>query len=839
MLNRKLKRRRNLILSLGLVLVLVAAACAPGDDILTVVPSTPTPIPTATSTATPISTPTSVPRPTPTPTSTPGPEAPCENATSATFEAGNNDNFTGTSEPTSPSADLQVVLSQYASGTRDFDELMSNRVFGHTFTALPTGIVAATLELHLRGRPDIPSNDALSLELVGGITPFGWARRISDLPEAGGTWNVDQDAVFTLDLAALPLAGGGFTDILPNVNLDQALDVYIQDDTAVDYMILTVLACPCTPPPPDLISWWPLDETSAPTAADIMGGNDGTHINGPTPIPGMVDGALSFDGKDDVVAVPTVSLQLAATGLTIDAWVRVDPEDLEGMFVDTRLPGLAGFMFLHKDGRLAFKLENLPGTTAPGPDLRDGQWHHVAVTVDVNTPPSGTLYVDGQNVHTFTLAAVSALNFTQDILIGNDPLNQLALQGTMDEVEIFNRALSAAEIQAIFQSGSAGKCKEVGEADLAIEKSHRGDFQVGQTGTYVINVTNNGPGDASGVTLPDPLPPGFVYVSAAAPWSCGGTPLTCTIAGSWPPGSLPPLILTVEVTDEAEPEVRNCATVTHDGIDPIEDNNTDCDSAVVTKPTRPDLAIEKSHALDAAGNPIEFHYGGTGSYQIIVTNVGTGPADPPITFFDDLPPGFTFDSYSGTDWTCVLVVSTQPQQVECTYTGPPVPAGDSFPPITINVKIDPIATFPGGSDAVENCATVVHPDDTNPTNDRSCVQTIITPAPLPDLTVTITAFTLGICDSSGCTVFVDFQVENIGDAFAGPFDILIEEDTGGFSPLTIQVPGGLSAGSVASFSETLGPGSIAAMPPTVMVTVDSGFAITESDETNNSDSQTL
>jgi len=567
----------------------------------------------------------------------------------------------------------------------------------------------------LSGRPDIPSNDALSLELVGGTTPFGWARRISDLPEAGGTWVIDQDAVFTLDLAALPLAGGGFTDILPNVNLDQALDVYIQDDTAVDYMILTVLACPCTPPPPDMISWWPLDETSGPTAADIVGGNDGTHINGPTPIPGMVDGALSFDGKDDVVAVPTVSLQLAKTGLTIDAWVRVDPEDLEGMFVDTRLPGLAGFMFLHKDGRLAFKLENLPGTTAPGPDLRDGQWHHVAVTVDVNTPPSGTLYVDGQNVHTFTLAAVSALNFTQDILIGNDPLNQLALQGAMDEVEIFNRALSAAEIQAIFQSGSAGKCKKVGEADLAIEKSHRGDFQVGQTGTYVINVTNNGPGNASGVTVKDPLPPGFVYVSAAAPWSCGGSPLTCTIAGSWPPGSLPPLILTVQVTAEAKPEVRNCATVTHNGIDPIEDNNTDCDSAVVTEPKKPDLAIEKF--LNS-----EFHYGQSGSYTILVQNTGDGPADSPITVVDDLPPGFTFDSYSGTDWAC----TASGQQVTCTYSGPSISPGGFLSLLIINVKIDPIATFPGGSDAVLNCATVVHPDDTNPTNDRSCVQTIIT-----------------------------------------------------------------------------------------------------------------
>ena len=211
------------------------------------------------------------------------------------------------------------------------------------------------------------------------------------------------------------------------------------------------------------------------------------------------------------------------------------------------------------------------------------------MTVNVNTPASRVLYLDGNSVHTFTLAAVSGLNFTQDIMIGNDPPNQLGLNGRMDEVEIFNRPLDELEIQAIFQSGSAGKCKGT---DLVMNKSHPGDFQFGQPGTYNINVTNNGPGNATGVTVVDltSFPPGTSFGPPifGAGWTCTYGPLTCTLAGTWPPGSLPPLSLTVFVGDIGDfdptqpPVLDNCATVSHSGLDPISANDTDCDQSPVT-----------------------------------------------------------------------------------------------------------------------------------------------------------------------------------------------------------------------------------------------------------------
>ncbi|MDW8241506.1 MAG: LamG-like jellyroll fold domain-containing protein, partial [Acidobacteriota bacterium] len=67
----------------------------------------------------------------------------------------------------------------------------------------------------------------------------------------------------------------------------------------------TLLITGCVRPPANMTAWWPLDETSGTTANDLaLVANNGTHVNGPTPTPGIVAGALRFDGVNDHVRVP-------------------------------------------------------------------------------------------------------------------------------------------------------------------------------------------------------------------------------------------------------------------------------------------------------------------------------------------------------------------------------------------------------------------------------------------------------------------------------------------------------------------------------------------------------
>ena len=235
----------------------------------------------------------------------------------------------------------------------------------------------------------------------------------------------------------------------------------------------------CVEPPAGLVSWWPGDGN----ADDIQNGNDGMLTGGAGFGPGMVGEAFLLAGIDGAfgsgVEVPDAdSLDFGAgADLSIDAWVLPDPGKNIQDIVDKRLATLSqsvGYSFALDFGRLNLQLADSPfgsGFTnfgAGGPDLRDGEFHHVAVTVDRSSSTGGKFYVDGVEVSTFDPTREPGdLSNGEPLLIGKHPTPSFngAFRGTIDEVEIFNRALDASEVQAIFDAGTAGKCKQVFDED--------------------------------------------------------------------------------------------------------------------------------------------------------------------------------------------------------------------------------------------------------------------------------------------------------------------------------------------------------------------------------------
>lgn len=136
--------------------------------------------------------------------------------------------------------------------------------------------------------------------------------------------------------------------------------------------------------------------------------------------------------------------------------------------------------------------------------------------------------------------------------------------------------------------------------------------------------------------------------------------------------------------------------------------------------TRPDLTITKKSV-----DPLLA--GQNATYQVMVTNVGTGPAAGPITVTDTLGAGLSFVSATGSGWTCTGVGQT----VTCTQPGP-LAAGQSLPLLTMTVAIARDVTV------AENCASVATgqnagtPGDGNPENDRTCVKEEVTLPPVGD-----------------------------------------------------------------------------------------------------------
>jgi len=112
----------------------------------------------------------------------------------------------------------------------------------------------------------------------------------------------------------------------------------------------------------------------------------------------------------------------------------------------------------------------------------------------------------------------------------------------------------------------------------------------------------------------------------------------------------------------------------------------------------------------------------------------------------------------------------------------------------------------------------------------------LTPAK-PDLTATIVGPRMQVSCPGGpgtCTTTVQFRIGNAGGVAAGPFDVLIQADPALATTTTMSLPGLAAGASTATLSATVGPAGNCFDPDcTVRVTADSGNAVAEAVETNN------
>ncbi|MDT7603227.1 MAG: hypothetical protein QOF61_1224, partial [Acidobacteriota bacterium] len=214
----------------------------------------------------------------------------------------------------------------------------------------------------------------------------------------------------------------------------------------------------CTPPPSNMISWWAGDGN----ADDIQAGNNGTLQNGATFAPGKVGQAFSFDGVDDLVGVPNSPTLNLTQALTIDAWVNPSAANQNGGIVEKTVGGGVNTQYLVflEGGRAFFRLIKVPGvdhrTIPSDTPIPINAWTHIAATWDGATMK---LFINGVQ-QAQTLAVSPPINSgAGPTFIGRLGSSVYPFAGLIDEVEIFNRALSAQEILALYLADSAGKCK--------------------------------------------------------------------------------------------------------------------------------------------------------------------------------------------------------------------------------------------------------------------------------------------------------------------------------------------------------------------------------------------
>ena len=209
-----------------------------------------------------------------------------------------------------------------------------------------------------------------------------------------------------------------------------------------------------------IMGMWLFDDGKGDVAKDSsQNGNDGTLMKGPKWVDGKFGKALSFDGVDDYVEVPDSASLKIASAITIGAWVKLNTLDrFHGVMGKTgtiwsdvaysaRIINANQYNFTtSSDGAACNELSGGTPTT---------DWHHVAYWFE---KPSKRIYVDGaKEAETKWDGPIHTNN--QNLSIGaytwGNGLGFL-MQGSIDEVGLFNIALSEDDIKTIMNKGLSG-----------------------------------------------------------------------------------------------------------------------------------------------------------------------------------------------------------------------------------------------------------------------------------------------------------------------------------------------------------------------------------------------
>ena len=206
------------------------------------------------------------------------------------------------------------------------------------------------------------------------------------------------------------------------------------------------ITAPAEPPTAGLLAFLPF----ASDASDASGnGNHGTLLAGAS-----ASGALTLGAADDALAMPSATIN-GLDAFTIGAWIRLDViQTLSNQFVSGAIAtddNQFGIWYQPTDDRWEFDLESTSNSFGTNTAIEDGAWHHFAVTLGGG---SARNYIDGVLVGAAVPTGAVVISVDpggfiigqdQDTVGGNfDP--QQSLAGQIDNLRIYNRALTAGEV---------------------------------------------------------------------------------------------------------------------------------------------------------------------------------------------------------------------------------------------------------------------------------------------------------------------------------------------------------------------------------------------------------
>jgi hypothetical protein len=209
--------------------------------------------------------------------------------------------------------------------------------------------------------------------------------------------------------------------------------------------------------PSGLVGYWNFDKGSGTIASDSSGYNNYGTIFGASWTKGRINGALSFDGLNDYVDCGNNETLDPTQGATIEAWVNFKQLPSAAKHIMEIASRSGGGTDLDLQTETDNKFKFFIGTGAPNVAVSNtvvetNEWNHIVGTYQANS--NIKIYVNGVLEKTVLIGITRNTNPNKFCIGQSGSWPGRFFNGTIDEVKIFNRALSAEEVLAEYMSVS-------------------------------------------------------------------------------------------------------------------------------------------------------------------------------------------------------------------------------------------------------------------------------------------------------------------------------------------------------------------------------------------------
>lgn len=266
-------------------------------------------------------------------------------------------------------------------------------------------------------------------------------------------------------------------------------DCYLMENDRLEVCIKTAEDQFIAGDHPDTIGYWRMNEGTGQWANDsalygndgVLGGSTTGESGDPNWTDGIHDDGLRFDGDDDYVEVADSAALNPTDALTVSAWVRPhgnNSGDTYQAYVGkeyakqwalAKAQTVNEFRWhINTTGSDSFDFVNVGS-------FENNNWYHLAMTYNASTG-DWVKYINGEEVHSETLSGTIKTS-SEPLMIGDDPRDSgTKANATIDEVRIYNRSLSAGEVEQLYTV--QGENREIDTQDLLIHLYNKDQDQL-------------------------------------------------------------------------------------------------------------------------------------------------------------------------------------------------------------------------------------------------------------------------------------------------------------------------------------------------------------------------